>query len=140
MNERRRFIRRVEMLHALTALAAVGLAMMIWPGERWTGVLAGVLLGAANFRAMAMFTERLTSSTTAGGRNGALALLVGKIMALIVVIGVVMLILKPNPIAFILGVSLAPAALLIMAAIARPGGAAGQLDHAADGSNVGEVL
>jgi hypothetical protein len=138
MNERRRFIRRVEMLHALAALAAVGLALMVWPGERWTGVLAGVLLGAANFRAMAMFTERLTGSVNADGRNRALALLVGKLMALIVIVGVVMLILKPDPLAFILGISLAPAALLLVAAVARPGGASDLPDQGA-GPNAGEV-
>jgi len=109
------------MLHAVVALAAVGLALMAWPGERWTGVLAGVLLGAGNFRAMAMFTERLTSSVDADGRNRALTLLVVKLIVLIVTVGAVMLLLKPDPLAFILGLSVAPAALLIVAAVARPG-------------------
>ena len=120
MNERRRFIRRVEMLHAAAAVLGVLLAVSLLSGDRLSGVLAGVLLGGTNLRAMTLITERLTGSADANGRNGALALLLGKLMLLIATVGAVMLLLKPDPLAFIAALSLAPAALLVVAAVARP--------------------
>ena len=120
MNERRRFIRRVEVLHAVVAFVAVLLTLSFWSGDRLSGVLAGALLGAANFRAMAMITERLTGSASASGRNTALGLLFGKLFGLIAAVAAVLFVLQPDPLAFILGLSLAPAALLIVATVARP--------------------
>lgn len=120
MNERRRFIRRVELLHVAAAACGVLLAFSLWSGDRLSGVVAGVLLGGANLRAMTLITERLTSSLDANGRNGALALLLGKLMLLIATVGAVMLLLKPDVLAFIAALSLAPAALLVVAAVARP--------------------
>lgn len=125
MNERRRFIRRVEVLHAAVAFAAVLLTLGFWSGDRLSGVLAGALLGAANFRAMSLITERLTSSTSAGGRNSALGLLFGKLFSLIAALAAVLFVLQPDPLAFIVGLSFAPAALLIVATVARPETASG---------------
>ena len=104
----------------MAAVAAVLLAFSLGSADRLYGVVAGVLLGGANLRAMTMITERLTQSPNADGRNSALALLFGKLFLLIGAVGAVMLLLKPDAIAFIAGLSLAPAALLVVAALARP--------------------
>ena len=139
MNERRRFIRRVELFHAAAAAVGVLLALSLWSGDRLSGVLAGVLLGGANLRAMTLITERLTSSPDANGRNGALALLLGKLMLLIATVAGVMLLLKPDALAFIAALSLAPAALLVVAAVARPATAKAD-DSAVSDQRPSEVL
>ena len=108
------------MLHAMAAVVAVLLTLIFWSGDRLSGVAAGVLLGGANLRAMTLITERLTASPDADRRNSALALLLGKFVLLIGTVGAVMLLLKPDALAFIVALSLAPGALFLVAAVARP--------------------
>lgn len=101
---------RVERVHlalvAVLVLAAVALA----GPPVWSGVLAGGLVGAANFRALAFLTVRFVAGETRT-RQGAIGLLLLKFALLTGVVGAIVTWLEPDPIAFLVGLTLAPVCL-----------------------------
>ncbi len=117
MSDRRSFIRRVERLHLLLAIVVCAVVVPMWPDGRWLGLVAGAAIGGANFRVLAVLTAKMTRVDPAQQKIGSM-LLVGKMPALLVAIGLVMWWLQPEPIAFVIGLSLAPIALVLVSAFA----------------------
>ena len=117
MSDRRSFIRKVERLHLLLAIVVCAIAVPIWADGRWMGLVAGAAIGGANFRALALLTARLTRVDPTQ-RKIASMMLVGKLPMLLAAIGLVMWWLQPEPVSFVIGLSLAPVALVLVSAFA----------------------
>ena len=110
-----RIIRNVERLHVGLAVAGCAAATAVGTAAL-TGALVGVAIGGINFRLGAGLTRRLTGG---GGHSkiSAIFLLVGKLALLVVAIGAAMRWLQPEPIALLLGLSLAPLSLMVVTAL-----------------------
>lgn len=108
MDARSRMLRKVEVAHLMVALLAIASAAAFGTREVLIGAGAGFLLGGLNARALAVLTQRMTSpeSTTRGAASG---LLFAKMLLLLGAVGAVMLLLRPHPVAFVVGISVAPA-------------------------------
>ncbi len=120
MDPRRQFIRRVEGLHAALGVVACVVAFLGWPTSIALGVFVGALLGGLNFRALALLAAKFTRVGDNAARSGAMGLIVVKLGAMMAAVGGVMVLVKPDVGAFLVGISLAPAALIGVALMARP--------------------
>ncbi len=120
MDPRRCFIRRVEALHAALAVTATFAAFVGWTATVGWGVLLGALLGGLNFRALALLAARFTQVNHNAARSGAMGLIVVKLSAMMAAVGAVMVFAKPDVGAFLVGISIAPVALISVAVWARP--------------------
>jgi hypothetical protein len=114
---------QVERVHAAVAVVAMLIALAVAARPVWSAVLAGTLVGAANFRVLALLTQRLVSGTTST-KNAAIALLLFKFIGLIAVLGVIVLWLKPDSLTFLIALTLAPLCLLVVVLRRRPDPAA----------------
>ncbi|MEY3014822.1 MAG: hypothetical protein RIT45_3557 [Pseudomonadota bacterium] len=103
--------RKVEVLHLVVALVAVVVAAAIGSREVLIGLGAGFLLGGLNARALTALTRRMTS-TDAQARGAASGLLFGKMLLLMGAVGAVLMLGKPDPVAFVVAISVAPAMML----------------------------
>lgn len=116
MTHRRQLIRNVERSHALVAGSLVVVAALTLPAGIWWSLGVGALIGAANFRAMAAITDRLTQPDLA--RRGGMGLwMAGKLLGLIAAVGATLWWLEPQPVGLVIGLSLAPACLMGVAAV-----------------------
>lgn len=102
---------RVERVHLVLVAVLVVTAVALAELPVWSGVLAGGLVGAANFRALAFLTQRFVGGETRT-RNSAIGLLLLKFALLAGVLGAIVTWLAPNPIAFLVGLTLAPVCLV----------------------------
>jgi len=76
------------------------------------GVFSGVFVGWFNFKLLGRFVTKLVAKAESGvGKNGAAVLL--KMLLLLVVVGVLILVVKINPISFVLGFSCVILAIFI---------------------------
>jgi hypothetical protein len=120
MDARRRFIRRVEGVHAALGACAVAVAIALWSQAIWSGVLMGALLGGLNFRALALLAAKFTETGENAARSGAMGLIIVKMAVMMAAVGGVMVFAEPNVGAFLVGISGAPVAMMLVAVVARP--------------------
>ncbi len=120
MDVRRRFIRRIELTHLGLAAVACALAASLAGPAVLTGVALGAALGGLNFRALAILAARFTRAGDNAARAGSAGLLIFKMVALMAAVGVVFVLIEPDGVGFIAGISLAPLALIVVSMIARP--------------------
>ena len=115
------FVRSVERLHAvLAALAVLAAAQVTYTAPvgspwHWSAVLAGVLLGGANFRVLGWLTTKMLLSETPSSQQGAILLLVAKLGILAGAMMAVFRFLHPDGVTLALSISLAPLALVVEA-------------------------
>ncbi len=105
------FIAQVERLHALVAVVACIVAVAVAARPIWSAVVAGTLVGAANFHMLAVLTTRILSGSTAS-RNLAVGILFLKFTVVAGVLGAVMHWLQPDGVALLAALSLAPVCLV----------------------------
>ena len=110
-------VARTERTHLGLAAAAFAVALAVAPASFWSGLLVGVLFGAANFRALAFLTGRMVDADRSS-RNAAVGLLLVKFAVLAGGIGAVLTWLEPDGLALLLGLTLAPLSLAVTMAIA----------------------
>lgn len=120
MDARSRFIGRVEKVHAVLAVVSIAVAAARWGQPVWSGVMLGALLGGLNFRALSVLAARFTRTGDATARSGAMGLIILKMGAMMAAVAVVMIVAKPSGAAFVVGISAAPVALLLVSGFARP--------------------
>lgn len=114
MDSRRRFIRRIELVHVTIAAVACAVAGVTSSASVVMGVALGALLGGLNFRALAVLATRMTATDgDAATRSGSAALIILKMLAMMAAVGAVLVWIRPDGIGFIIGLSLAPLALLV---------------------------
>ena len=129
------FVASVERLHlvlgvlAVLVAAAMTYSAALGSSGHWTAVLAGLLLGGANFRALAILTTRMLLSDEPSTRNTAIVMLSLKIGVLALLMMAVFRWVKPDGLTLLLALSLAPFCLVILAV--RRGG---KLQTSAHGS------
>lgn len=120
------FVRAVEKFHAvLGAVVLVGALALTYaqaPGTgglgtrgHWTAVLAGLLLGGANFRVLGWLTAKMLLSDEPSSRNGAVLVLVLKLGVLALLLLGVFRVLQPDGVTLLLALSLAPFCLVVEA-------------------------
>jgi len=102
---------RVERVHAAVAVALSLAAFLLLGQPQWSGMAAGALVGAVNFRALAFLTERLIGGETSS-RHTAIALLLFKFTLLAGALGGIVTWLKPDGVTFLVGLTLAPVCLV----------------------------
>lgn len=107
-------ITQVERVHAAVAGLAVLVGLVVAQRPVWAGLLAGGLIGGLNFRALGWLAVRLLSGRTRS-QHAAIGLLLLKFTALAAAIGAVVIYLRPAPLALLVGVSFAPATLVVVA-------------------------
>lgn len=105
------FIAQVERLHALVAVVACVVAAAVAARPMWSAVVAGTLVGAANFHMLALVTTRILSGSAAS-RNFAVGILLLKFTILAGVLGAVIHWLQPDGVAFVAALSLMPVCLV----------------------------
>lgn len=111
MDARSRMLRKVEVAHAVIAVCVV-VAAAVWSDlPQLVGLGAGFVLGGLNARALAALATRMTS-VDAQARGAAAGLLMAKMLLLMAAVGAVLLLAKPDPVAFVIAISVAPAMLL----------------------------
>ena len=113
------FVRRVDVLSWVFAVVLSLAAWVTQPEPIFVGVLVGGLLSAVNFRVLASLVGRLTAQA---GTNPSLAVagLMGKLLGMAVAVFLALQLLNPDPVAVVVGLSVAPLSLLLVGAFARP--------------------
>lgn len=106
-------IAQVERLHVAVAAVAVVAGFVLGGRAAGLGLIAGALVGAANFRGLGILTQRFVGGETQS-RNTAIGLLVVKFVLLAAVIGAIVTWLRPDMLALLLGLTLAPACLVAL--------------------------
>jgi hypothetical protein len=104
-------IAQVERLHAIVALVASVVAFALTSRPIWSAVVAGTLVGAANFHMLALLTTRLVSGSNTS-RQVAIGVLLLKFTVLAGVLGAVVQWLKPDGVTFVAALTLAPVCLV----------------------------
>tara|TARA_B100001094_G_scaffold290422_1_gene307977 strand:+ start:183 stop:533 length:351 start_codon:yes stop_codon:yes gene_type:complete len=77
------------------------------------GCLVGALLATVNFRVLATLVGRITETAT-GNPSLAVAGLMGKLLGMAVAVFLTLKLLRPNPVAVVVGLSVAPLSLLMV--------------------------
>lgn len=113
MTQHPSLIVQVERLHVVVALAAVLVSVVVADKAHVAGMLAGVLVGGANFRALGMLTSRFVGGETSS-RNAAIGLLVAKFAVLAAALGAIVTWVRPDIVALLIGLTLAPACLVAL--------------------------
>lgn len=115
--QRQSFVRRVDVMNwALSVVVVIG-AVWTQPADIWRGVLAGAMVATVNFRVLAALVSRFISGGVTN-QSVAVAALMFKMLVLAAFLLVVLLLLKPDPVAMIVGLSVAPLSLLVVGLIA----------------------
>jgi hypothetical protein len=104
-------IAQVERLHAVVAVVASLVAFALTSRPIWSAVVAGTLVGAANFHMLALVTTRLVSGSNTS-RQVAIGVLLLKFTVLAGVLGAVVKWLQPDGITFVAALTLAPVCLV----------------------------
>ncbi len=113
MTQQPSLIAQVEKLHVVVALLAVLATVALAGKAQVAGMLAGALVGAGNFRALGVLTSRLVGGET-GSRNAAIGLLLAKFTLLAALLGAIVTWVRPDIVALLIGLTLAPACLVVL--------------------------
>jgi len=108
------------------ALAAVLASVALADQAHVAGMLAGALVGAANFRALGVLTARMVGGET-NSRNAAIGMLVAKFILLAAALGAIVTWVRPDIVALLVGLTLAPACLVVLVLRGRRASAAEHL-------------
>lgn len=110
---------RAEVTHAVLAAVATVAAVGLATRPTWLGLLAGAVIGGANLHLLGIIAQRITQGSTRS-KGAAVLGLVLKLGAVAAVLGATMFWLKPQPLALLVGLTLAPATLVAVAYLAAP--------------------
>ncbi len=116
VNEPRRRLRQLELVHAVVAVLACGVAAWIGSAEVVRGIAFGAVLGGLNARALAALVGRVTDA--ASPPAGPMALIFLKMLILLAAVGAVLLWANVDAAAFVAGISAAPLLWLLGSLVA----------------------
>lgn len=110
---------RAEVTHAVVSGVATAAAAAMASRPAWLGLLAGAVIGAANLHLLGLIAQRITQGSTRS-KSAAVLGLVLKMGAVAAAVAATMFWLKPQPLALMAGLTLAPATLVAVAYLAAP--------------------
>jgi hypothetical protein len=110
---------RAEVTHAVVAALATAVSAALATRSTWLGLLAGAVIGAANLHVLGLLAQRITQGSTRT-KGAAVLGLVLKMGAVAAAVAATMFWLKPQPLALMAGLTLAPATLVLVAYLAAP--------------------